>query len=83
MHHHTVQTSYKIFYKKQWIQVLSKHMNSPLCHLIAIPSIIISRIKWKNVYENRLNKPFENENEIKKWIESVRKDIAFGLPEIR
>ena len=33
--------------------------------------------------ENRLNEPFENERELKKWIKSVWKDIAFSLPEIR
>ena len=38
--------------------------------------------KWK-VYENRLNKPFKNQIEYKKRIESVWKDIALCLPEIR
>ena len=37
----------------------------------------------EKVYENRLNKPFQNERESKKLIESVWKDIAFNLPEIR
>ena len=37
----------------------------------------------EKVYENRLNKPFENKRELKKWIESVWKDITFSLPEIR
>ena len=37
----------------------------------------------EKVYENRLNKPFENERELKKLIESVWKNIAFNLPEIR
>ena len=37
----------------------------------------------EKVYENRLNKPFQNERELKKLIESVWKDIAFNLPEIR
>ena len=41
-----------------------------------------NKVKEK-VYENRLNKPFENEIEFKKRIESVWKDIAFSLPEIR
>ena len=31
---------------------------------------------------NRLSKPFENEEELKKRIESAWKDIAFNLPEI-
>ena len=34
-------------------------------------------------YENRLNKLFKNERKLKKGIESVWKDIAFNLPEIR
>ena len=37
----------------------------------------------EKVYENRVNKPFENERELKKQIESVWKNIAFNLPEIR
>ena len=37
----------------------------------------------EKVYENRLNKSFENERELKKRIESVWKDIAFNLREIR
>ena len=37
----------------------------------------------EKVYENRLNKPFQNERELKRLIESVWKDIAFNLPEIR
>ena len=37
----------------------------------------------EKVYENRLNKPFQNERELKRLIESVWKDIAFSLPEIR
>ena len=41
-----------------------------------------NKVKEK-VYENRRNKPFENERELKKRIESVWKDIAFSLPEIR
>ena len=36
----------------------------------------------EKVYENRLNKPFENDKELKKRILSVWKDIAFSLPEI-
>ena len=83
MHHHTVRTSYKIFYKKHSIHVLLKHMNGPRRHLIPIPSITIFGIKWKKNYENRLNKLFENERELKKRIKSVWKDIAFSLPEIR
>ena len=35
----------KIFYKKQSIYVLSKHMNGPHRHLIAIPSIFSSEDK--------------------------------------
>ena len=50
MHHHTVQTSYNIFYMKQSIHLLSTHMNSPPCYLIAAPSVIIFRIKWKKKY---------------------------------
>ena len=41
-----------------------------------------NKVKEK-VYENRLNKPFENERELNKQIERVWKDIAFSLPEIR
>ena len=41
-----------------------------------------NKVKEK-VYENRLNKPFENKRELKKWIESVWKDINISLPEIR
>ena len=37
----------------------------------------------EKVYENRVNKPFENERELKKQIESVWKNITFNLPEIR
>ena len=37
----------------------------------------------EKVYENRLNKPFENKRELNKQIERVWKDIAFSLPEIR
>ena len=37
----------------------------------------------EKVYENKLNKPFENARELKKLIESVWKDIAFNLPGIR
>ena len=40
-----------------------------------------NKVKEK-VYENRLNKPFENDKELKKRILSVWKDIAFSLPEI-
>ena len=50
MHHHTVRTSYKVFYKKHSIHVLSKHMNGPRRYLIAIPSITIFGIKWKKKY---------------------------------
>ena len=51
MYHHTVLTSYKIFYKKYSIYVLSKHMNAPTpLHVIVIPSIIIFGIKWKKKY---------------------------------
>ena len=50
MHHHTIQTTYKIFYKKHLIYVLSKHPNDPPRHLIAVPSIIIFGIKWKKKY---------------------------------
>ena len=37
----------------------------------------------EKVYEKRLNKPFENERKLKKQIESIWKDVAFNLPEIR
>ena len=37
----------------------------------------------ERVCENRLNKPFENERELKKQIKKIWKDIAFSLPEIR
>ena len=37
----------------------------------------------EKVHENRLNKPFGNDREQKKQIESVWKDIAFNLPKIR
>ena len=37
----------------------------------------------EKVYENRLNKPFESDRELKKQIESVWKDIAFSLTEIQ
>ena len=50
VHHHTVRTSYKIFYKKHSIQVISKHMNGPCRNLIAIPSITIFGIKSKKKY---------------------------------
>ena len=50
MHHHTVRTSYKIFYKKHSIHVLSKLMNGPRRHLISIPSITIFGIKWTKRY---------------------------------
>ena len=40
----------KIFYKKQSIYVLSKHMNGPHRHLIAIPSITIFGTKSKKRY---------------------------------
>ena len=50
MHHDTVRTSHKIFYKKHSIHVLSKHMNGPCHHLIPIPSISIFGIKWKKNY---------------------------------
>ena len=40
-----------------------------------------NKVKEK-VYENRLNKPFENERELKKRFESVWKDTAFSLPQI-
>ena len=50
MHHDTVRTSHKIFYKKHSIHVLSKHMNGPCHHLIPIPSITIFGIKWKKNY---------------------------------
>lgn len=35
----TIQTSFKIFYKMHSIHVLSKYMNDPPPHLVAIPSI--------------------------------------------
>ena len=41
-----------------------------------------NKVKEK-VYENRLNKSFENERELNQRIESVWKDAAFSLPEIR
>ena len=41
-----------------------------------------NKVKEK-VYENRLNKPFENKRELNKQIERVWKDIAFSLPEIQ
>ena len=50
MHHHTTETAFKIFDKKHSIHVLSKHMNCHNRHMIAIPSIIISGIKWKKKY---------------------------------
>ena len=37
----------------------------------------------EKVYEKRLTKPFENQRELNKQIESVWEDIAFSLPEIR
>ena len=37
----------------------------------------------EKVHKNRLNKPFKNKRELKKWIESVWKDITFSLPGIR
>ena len=37
----------------------------------------------EKVYENRVNKLFENERELKKQIESVWKNNAFNLTEIR
>ena len=43
---------------------------------------IWNKVKEK-VYEKRLNKPFEHEKELKKKMESIRKDIAFNLPEIQ
>ena len=42
----------------------------------------LNKVKEK-VYKNRLNKPLENERELKKRIESVSKYIAFSLPEIQ
>ena len=42
----------------------------------------MNKVKEK-VYKNRLNKPLENERELKKRIESVSKYIAFSLPEIQ
>ena len=50
MYNHTILTSYKIFYKKHSVHVLSKHMSSPRRHLIAIPSITVFGIKWKKKY---------------------------------
>ena len=52
MHHHTVQTSCKIFYKKHSIHVLSKHTDTPPRHspLDCSPSIITLEIKWKKKY---------------------------------
>ena len=77
MYHHTVQTLYKIFYKKHSIHILSKHKNGPPCHLTAIPliSFFWNKVKEK-VYESRLNKPVENKRDVKKWIKSVWKDIV-------
>ena len=37
----------------------------------------------EKVYENRFNKPLENERELKKRIESVWKDTACNLPAIQ
>ena len=50
MHHHTVQTSEKIFYKNYSIHILSKHINDLLHQMIAIVLIIIFWIKWKKKY---------------------------------
>ena len=50
MHHHTVQTSCKIFYKKHSIHVLSKHTDTPPSPLDCSPSIITLEIKWKKKY---------------------------------
>ena len=36
----------------------------------------------EKVNENRLNKLVENKRDVKKWIKSIWKDIAFSLPEI-
>ena len=84
MYHHTVQTPEKIFYKNYSIHILSKHMNDLLHQMIAIVLIIffLNKVEEK-VYKNRLNKPFENERELKKRIESVSKYITFSLPEIQ
>ena len=84
MYHHTVQTLYKIFYKKYSIHVLSKHMDVPLplpiplvTYCNPLSSYIWNKMKIK-VHKNRLNKPFENENELKKHMKNVWKDIAFN-----
>ena len=37
----------------------------------------------EKIRENKLNKPYENERKLKKRIESVWKNTAFNLPEIR
>ena len=54
-------------------------LSSPDCN--PLDYYFWNKVKEK-VYENRLNKPFENKRELKKWMESVWKDIAFNLPEI-
>ena len=81
MHHHTVQTLYKIFCKKHLIHVLSKHMNGPPDYN-SVDYCFWNKVKEK-LHENRLNKLLENDWELKKRIESGWKDIAFNLPEIR
>ena len=53
---------------------------SPDCNFLGY--FFSNKVKQK-VYENRLNKTFENERELKKRIKSVWKDIAFSLPEIQ
>ena len=86
MHHHTVRTSYKIFYKKDFFfnsRFIKTHeWSSSSPDFNPLDYYFWNKVKEK-VYENRLNKPFENKRELKKWIESVWKDITFSLPEIR
>ena len=42
-----------------------------------LSSYFWNKMKIK-VHKNRLNKPFENENELKKHMKNVWKDIAFN-----
>ena len=85
MHHHTVQTSCKIFYKKHSIHVLSKHTDTPPRHspLGCSPSIITLEIKWKKKYMKIDLTSRLRERELKKRIESVWKDTACNLPAIQ
>ena len=72
---HAVVLSRFMFYQNLW-------MPPSLPDCSPLDYYFWNKTKEK-IRENKLNKPYENERKLKKRIESVWKNVAFNLPEIR